>query len=87
MRSWVVGGCGVLASYVHGVVCVAFVAARAGGSWLFLLHKDHYSQITKFLVSANARHGRLLNGPRMVLKVRRTLRLHTQCAATDAMRH
>ena len=51
----------------HG--CDIDVRDNDGGSWLFLLHKDHYSQVTKFLVSANARNGRMLNGPRMVLKV------------------
>eukprot|EP00802_Teleaulax_amphioxeia_P001459 Tamp_01461.p1 GENE.Tamp_01461~~Tamp_01461.p1 ORF type:complete len:504 (-),score=123.96 Tamp_01461:888-2399(-) len=56
----------IQALIAHG--CDIDIRDHEGGSWLFLLHKDHYSQITKFLVSANARHGRLLNGPRMVLK-------------------
>ena len=50
----------------HG--CDIDIRDNEGGSWLFLLDKAHYSQVTKFLVSANARSGLMLNGPRMVLK-------------------
>lgn len=50
----------------HG--CDIDIRDNEGGSWLFLLDKAHYSQVTKFLVSANARNGRALNAPRMVLK-------------------
>jgi hypothetical protein len=73
--------CVYIYTYIH--VCVSthththahthhthtHIHTLAGGSWLFLLHKDHYSQVTKFLVSANARNARMQNGPRMVLKV------------------
>jgi hypothetical protein len=51
---------------LHG--CDIDVRDKDGGSWLFLLHKTHYSEVTKFLVAANTRSETHADGPRMVLR-------------------
>lgn len=48
--------------------CDIDVRDNEGGSWLFLLHKTHYNDVTKFLVAANTRTDAHAEGPRMVLK-------------------
>jgi ankyrin repeat protein len=48
--------------------CDIDIRDNEGGSWLFLLHKDHYSQVTKFLVTADTRDEGHVEAPRMLLK-------------------